>query len=72
MFSESSSNSCSWQLSGRLSIFTFLKDLPKTLHDVTSFTLDLPFATERLMTFTVSGVFKERENGDDAVRHFNR
>jgi hypothetical protein len=59
-------------ISGRLSIFTFLKDLPKTLHDPTSFTLDLPFATERLMTFTVSGVFKERENGDDAIRHFNR
>ena len=59
-------------ISGRFGICAFLKDLPKTSHDPASLTLDLPFATDRLMTFTVTGIFKERENGDDAVRHFNR
>ena len=27
---------------------------------MTSFTLDLTFATDRLMSFTVTGVFRER------------
>ena len=29
-------------------------------HDMSSFTLDLTFATDRLMSFTVTGVFRER------------
>jgi len=56
---------------GRLGIVALLKDLPKTRHDPSSFTLDVPFATDRLMTFTVTGVFKEQE-GDQSMRHFNR
>lgn len=56
---------------GKLSIISFLNDLPKTSHDFNSITLDLPFATERLMTFTVTGLYKERKH-DNPIRHFNR
>lgn len=63
----------------RLQIVGFLDKLPKTQHDLTSFTLDVPFATERLVTFTVSGAFRERlaaaagaASTIPAVRHFNR
>ena len=44
----------------RLQIVGFLDKLPKTQHDLTSFTLDIPFATEHLLTFTVTGVYRER------------
>ena len=47
---------------GKLAICAFLAELPKSEHDVTSFTLDIPFATERLMSFSVSGIFREPEN----------
>ena len=61
---------------GKLAICAFLAELPKSEHDVTSFTLDIPFATERLMSFSVSGIFREPENqGGQAgqiIRHFNR
>lgn len=56
---------------GKLAIVSFLNELPKTEHDLNSFTLDIPFATERLMTFTVSGVFREREDRKP-IRAFNR
>ena len=46
---------------GRLQIVSFLSGLPKTQHDPTTFTLDLPFTSELLMIFTVTGMFKERE-----------
>jgi len=61
---------------GKLAICAFLAELPKSEHDVTSFTLDIPFATERLMSFTVSGIFREPENqggtAGQIIRHFNR
>jgi len=57
---------------GRLKIASFLNDLPKTEHDMSSFTLDLTFATDRLMSFTVTGVFRERTLRELPLRHFNR
>lgn len=57
---------------GRLQIVSFLNDLPKTEHDKNSFTLDITFATERLMSFTVTGVFRERTLRELPLRHFNR
>jgi len=61
---------------GKLAICAYLAELPKSEHDVTSFTLDVPFATERLMSFTVSGIFREPENesrpSGQIIRHFNR
>ena len=58
----------------RLQVVGFLDKLPKTQHDTSSFTLDIPFATERLMTFTVSGSFRERiaNKKNDIIRHFSR
>ena len=41
-------------------------------HDKNSFTLDITFATERLMSFTVTGVFRERTLRELPLRHFNR
>jgi len=57
---------------GKLQIVSFIDSLPKTKHDMNSFTLDIPFATEKLMTFTVTGVFKERTTREEPLRHFNR
>lgn len=57
---------------GRLPIVSFLTGLPKSQHDPTTFTLDLPFTSESLMIFTVTGMFKERETKTKSVRHFNR
>ena len=59
-----------------MAICAFLAELPKSEHDITSFTLDVPFATEGLMSFTVSGIFRETENAGgehgQIIRHFNR
>ena len=57
---------------GRLPIVSFLTGLPKSQHDPTTFTLDLPFTSESLMIFTVTGMFKERDTKNKAIRHFNR
>ena len=61
---------------GKLAICAFLAELPKTEHDKTSFTLDVPFATDKLMSFTVSGLFRETEQAGgvsgQVIRHFNR
>jgi nuclear RNA export factor len=57
---------------GRLPIVSFLSLLPKTEHDATSFTLDLAFTSKTMMTFTVTGVFKERDSKYQGIRHFNR
>jgi len=57
---------------GRLPIVSFLSKLPKTQHDPTTFTLDLTFTSASLMMFTVSGMFKEVEDKEKRVRHFNR
>jgi len=57
---------------GRLPIVSFLSGLPKTEHDPTSFSLDLPFTSDSLMIFTVTGMFRERETKGKSVRFFNR
>jgi nuclear RNA export factor len=57
---------------GRLQVVSFLSSLPKTQHDPTTFTLDVPFTSEKLMTFTVTGMFKEREAKNAKIMHFNR
>ena len=45
---------------GRLKVVSFLNDLPKTEHFMSSFTLDITLATGHLVAFTVTGVFLER------------
>ncbi|QQP37237.1 Nuclear RNA export factor 1like, partial [Caligus rogercresseyi] len=57
---------------GKFSVVSFINSLPKTTHHPDTITLDVPFATERLMTFTVTGLFKEREKKGTPIRHFNR
>ncbi|XP_028297308.1 nuclear RNA export factor 1-like [Gouania willdenowi] len=43
----------------RLNVVTFLNELPKTQHDIISFTVDVNAYTNTLLSFTVGGVFKE-------------
>ncbi|XP_077388057.1 nuclear RNA export factor 1 isoform X1 [Festucalex cinctus] len=43
----------------RLNVVAFLNELPKTQHDTASFTIDVNTYTNTLLSFTVSGVFKE-------------
>ena len=57
---------------GRLSVVAFLTKLPKTEHDMNTFTLDVPFTSESLMTFTVTGCFRERGTKNTNIKHFNR
>jgi len=58
---------------GKLQVVAFLSKLPKTEHDLSSFTLDVPFTSPSLMIFTVTGLFRERETKlKESVRHFNR
>lgn len=58
----------------RTQIIGFLDKLPKTQHDITSFTLDIPFATERLLTVSVTGAFRDRNDKPHPypIRHFSR
>ncbi|KAM9042426.1 nuclear RNA export factor 2-like [Megaptera novaeangliae] len=47
--------------------------LPKTQHDLSSFVVDTWFQTERMLCFSVSGVFKEVEGSSQGcVRAFTR
>ena len=63
---------------GREEIVAFLSDdLPRTMHNLNSFTLDMDLATDNVVKFTVSGTFHDRKNGrvrpmGDTVRHFAR
>ncbi|XP_061691155.1 nuclear RNA export factor 1 isoform X2 [Syngnathoides biaculeatus] len=43
----------------RLNVVAFINELPKTQHDIASFTIDVNTYTNTLLSFTVSGVFKE-------------
>ncbi|XP_057706544.1 nuclear RNA export factor 1 isoform X1 [Corythoichthys intestinalis] len=43
----------------RLNVVAFINELPKTQHDISSFTIDVNTYTNTLLSFTVSGVFKE-------------
>ena len=40
---------------GRQKVVEFLNDLPKTSHDLDSFTLDVPLANPQLISLTVTG-----------------
>ncbi|XP_069501258.1 nuclear RNA export factor 1 [Ambystoma mexicanum] len=57
----------------RLSVVAFLNELPKTLHDINSFVIDITAQTNTLLCFAVHGVFKEVEGKfRDSTRAFNR
>ncbi|KAJ8014867.1 hypothetical protein DPEC_G00020230 [Dallia pectoralis] len=57
----------------RLNVVALLNKLPKTQHDITSFNVNLNTHTTRLLSFTVSGVFKEVAGAfRNAVRAFSR
>ncbi|XP_058252155.1 nuclear RNA export factor 1 isoform X2 [Hemibagrus wyckioides] len=43
----------------RLNVVAFLNELPKTQHDLASFTVDVNTCSQTLLVFTVSGVFKD-------------
>ncbi|XP_037117007.1 nuclear RNA export factor 1 isoform X1 [Syngnathus acus] len=43
----------------RLNVVAFINELPKTQHDIASFTIDVNTYTNTLLSFTISGVFKE-------------
>lgn len=58
---------------GKLQVVAFLSKLPKTEHDMNTFTLDVPFSSESLMIFTITGCFREKDTKQKAsIRHFNR
>lgn len=57
----------------RLNVVAFLNELPKTQHDTACFNVDVNTYTNTLLSFTVSGVFKEVDGKSrDAVRAFSR
>uniref|UniRef100_A0A8C7FMV1 Nuclear RNA export factor 1a n=1 Tax=Oncorhynchus kisutch TaxID=8019 RepID=A0A8C7FMV1_ONCKI len=57
----------------RLNVVALLNELPKTQHDSASFNVDVNTYTTTLLSFTVSGMFKEVDGkSQDAVRAFSR
>ncbi|MBN3313938.1 NXF1 factor, partial [Atractosteus spatula] len=57
----------------RLNVVAFLNELPKTQHDINCFVVDVNTYTNTLLSFTVSGVFKEVDGKSrDSVRAFSR
>ncbi|XP_034342009.1 nuclear RNA export factor 3 [Arvicanthis niloticus] len=50
-------------------IIHFLRALPKTQHDLTSFVVDICFQTETTLCFSVSGLFKEVEESSPGCVH---
>ena len=59
---------------GKLSIVSFLDSLPKTEHDPNSFTLDVTLATEATIVFSITGLFRERNDPARVkpIRSFSR
>ncbi|XP_059484888.1 nuclear RNA export factor 1-like [Neocloeon triangulifer] len=57
---------------GKMVIASFLTELPCTLHDPSSFTLDLSIYSPHMIIFTLTGVFKEPETKGTPHRHFFR
>ncbi|XP_033341317.2 nuclear RNA export factor 1 [Megalopta genalis] len=57
---------------GRLSVVSFISEMPQTLHYINTFTMDISLVTEVMMLITVTGIFKELDKKDQVVRHFNR
>nr|XP_048284145.1 nuclear RNA export factor 3 isoform X2 [Myodes glareolus] len=60
-----------WQLlkHKKCDIICFLRTLPKTQHDLTSFVVDICFQTETMLCFSVSGFFKEAEGSSQGCVH---
>ncbi|XP_012679838.2 nuclear RNA export factor 1-like isoform X2 [Clupea harengus] len=57
----------------RLNVVAFLNELPKTQHDTACFNVDVNTYTNTLLSFTVTGVFKEVDGKSrDSVRAFSR
>ncbi|XP_029470692.1 nuclear RNA export factor 1 [Rhinatrema bivittatum] len=57
----------------RLNVVAFLNELPKTLHDINSFVVDICAQTTMLLCFVVHGIFKEVDGKTrDEVRAFTR
>ncbi|XP_063228804.1 nuclear RNA export factor 1-like [Bacillus rossius redtenbacheri] len=57
---------------GRAGIIAFLGSLPRTQHDPVSFTVDLTVCSPQLMNVVVTGVFREPDSKDSALRAFAR
>ncbi|XP_043478525.1 nuclear RNA export factor 1-like [Leptopilina heterotoma] len=57
---------------GKLPVVSFITTIPRTKHDLNSFTMDLSFVIEGMMLITVTGLFKELDTKDTALRFFNR
>ncbi|KAJ8916786.1 hypothetical protein NQ315_005791 [Exocentrus adspersus] len=48
---------------GQSAIINYLKDMPLTEHDIHGFTVDFTICTPDMLCLTVSGIFKEINNG---------
>ncbi|XP_066570665.1 nuclear RNA export factor 1-like [Amia ocellicauda] len=71
--SFSLSTSQGWLKQTFPNVVPFLSKLPKTQHDASSFVVDVNACTETLLTFTVSGVFKEVDGkSQDTMHAFSR
>ncbi|XP_076659029.1 nuclear RNA export factor 1 [Halictus rubicundus] len=57
---------------GRLSVVSFISEMPQTMHYINTFTMDISLVTEVMMLITVTGLFKELDKKDQLLRHFNR
>lgn len=57
---------------GKVDIVAFINKLPKTTHDPTSLTVDVPVASNHLMVASVTGLFREREQQHSTIRFFQR
>ncbi len=60
--------------SGKLNIVACLNQLPKTQHDTASLTIDVNHTSDRMLSFTMTGVFKEKDSNTDGgpLRAFSR
>ncbi|XP_066570667.1 nuclear RNA export factor 1-like [Amia ocellicauda] len=71
--SFSLSTSQGWLKQTSPKVVAFLSKLPKTQHDASSFVVDVNACTETLLSFTVSGVFKEVDGKSrDTMHAFSR
>lgn len=59
---------------GKLNVVARLCLLPKSTHDYDSFKVDVDFVSKEILSFTVSGVFKEADSKADKppIRAFSR
>ncbi|KAG7199785.1 hypothetical protein KM043_000448 [Ampulex compressa] len=57
---------------GRLPVVSFISEMPRTRHYLSTFTMDISLVTEGMMNITVTGLFKELDGKEQASRYFNR